>query len=345
MIQALNTSKTLSLCFLGNDWDIVVISFIHTGLRQDVLHQPFQLPLFGVEPNSDLEMKVRPLFKYIGSKYRSAEKIASYFPKRFKTYYEPFAGSLAVLGAIKPSSSVAGDIVKPLIDLWILAQRQPDKLLSSYEKNYNLYIKDRQTVYENIKESFNKNNNPYDFLFISRTCYGGVIRFRKDGYLSTPIGCHHPISPESLAQRMKVWSSIISNTCFFHSSFEDTIEKAGSGDLIYCDPPYSDTQKILYGAQSFSLNDLFQCLQKAKSRGAYIVLSIDGTKKSGSKKISFEFPDNLFFNNNYLSLGGSMLKRFSCEGLDMVDEFVSDRLLLSYDFKSLASKEGLLEAA
>jgi len=322
---------------------VTMISFVHKRLRANKLQNPFQLPLWREEPSSNSEVKVRPLFKYIGSKYRSAEKIASCFPPKIKTYYEPFAGSLAVLGAARPSSSVAGDIVKPLIDLWILAQRHPEKLLKSYTKNYNLFIKDRQNVYNKIKETFNRNNNPHDFLFISRTCYGGVIRFRRDGYLSTPIGCHSPIPPESLAKRLQIWSSIIPNTRFFHSSFEETIEKAGSGDLIYCDPPYFDTQKILYGAHSFSLHDLFQCLLNAKAKGAYIVLSIDGTKKSGSKDIPLVFPDSLFSKNSYLDLGGSMLKRFSREGLDMVDEVVSDRLLLSYDLQSLSNKGALLK--
>jgi len=35
--------------------------------------------------------------------------------------------------------------------------------------------------------------------FLCRACYGGVVRFRKaDGYMSTPVGIHDPILPESL---------------------------------------------------------------------------------------------------------------------------------------------------
>ena len=36
------------------------------------------------------------------------------------------------------------------------------------------------------------------------------------------------------------------------------MSKAQKGDLVYCDPPYSHTQSILYGAQSFSLERLFR---------------------------------------------------------------------------------------
>ena len=45
---------------------------------------------------------------------------------------------------------------------------------------------------------------------------------------------------------------------------------AKQGDLIYCDPPYKDTQTILYGARSFSLDFLFQQIQRCKDRGVYV---------------------------------------------------------------------------
>jgi DNA adenine methylase len=58
-------------------------------------------------------------------------------------------------------------------------------------------------VYEQIKASYNKSPNGADLLFLTRSCYGGVVRFRKaDGYMSTPCGIHNPISPQSFARRV-----------------------------------------------------------------------------------------------------------------------------------------------
>ncbi len=65
------------------------------------------------------------------------------------------------------------------------------------------------------------------------------------------------------------------------ADFEETLDRARRGDLVYCDPPYSCTQSILYGAQSFSLPRLFAAIERCKARGARVVLSIDGTKRSG----------------------------------------------------------------
>jgi len=58
---------------------------------------------------------------------------------------------------------------------------------------------------------------------------------------------------------------------------------AKEGDVCYLDPPYSDSQSIIYGAQSFNLSRLFSVIEHCKSRGVRIALSLDGTKKSGNQ--------------------------------------------------------------
>lgn len=271
----------------------------------------------------------QPLFKYIGNKYRSAEKISSLFPVEFDTYYEPFFGSGAVLGKLQPKKSVVSDTCKPLIELWRLVQRNPQSLLNSYTRNWESYCKDRQLAYDTAKDRFNQNPNPHDFLFVSRACYGGVIRFRRDGYLSTPMGPHRIISPTSFAARLRDWALLVRNTTFVHGDFSEIVAHARSNDVIYCDPPYVDTQKILYGAQDFDLIGMYRHLSAAKSRGAFVALSIDGIKRSGDKVVSILPPNSLFEVEMYLNLGGSMLKRFWRGGGDVLDEHVKDRLLLS----------------
>ncbi len=62
--------------------------------------------------------------------------------------------------------------------------------------------------------------------------------------------------------------------------YREAFSIARKGDVVYCDPPYSDSQGILYGAQDFRLNDLFTEIEKAKRKGVFVALSIDGTKKS-----------------------------------------------------------------
>lgn len=274
---------------------------------------------------------IQPLFKYIGNKYRSAARIVGSFPLSYGTYFEPFLGAGAVLGELRPWRAIVCDSCVPLIALWRLVKADPDSLINSYTANWIDYMADRQGAYDRAKNRFNDQPNPHDFLFISRACYGGIIRFRRDGHLSTPLGPHRIIDPKSFAKRLAQWRAIVQNTEFVCGDFAEITQLAAAGDLIYCDPPYVDAQKIIYGAQDFDLGRLFVELAVAKERGAFVALSIDGVKRSGGRVVPILPPANLFEVESYVSLGGSMLKRFWRDGGDVADEQVKDRLLLSHD--------------
>ena len=103
-----------------------------------------------------------------------------------------------------------------------------------------------------------------------------------------------------------------------------------SGDVVYCDPPYSHSQAILYGAQGFDLEELFRAVERAKARGAFVALSLDGSKKSGATDCAYDFPTTLFARQVPVNCGRSMLKRFQMEGKTLEGEVVTDRLLLTH---------------
>jgi DNA adenine methylase len=90
------------------------------------------------------------------------------------------------------------------------------------------------------------------------------------------------------------------------------------------------SQSILYGAQNFSLEELFAKIVQCKARGVRVALSIDGTKKSGDLICDVASPPGLFEREVMVNCGRSMLKRFQMEGRTLETEEVSDRLLLTY---------------
>ncbi len=190
---------------------------------------------------------------------------------------------------------------------------------------------DKVEVYEQIKASYNANPNGANLLFLCRSCYGGVVRFRQaDGYMSTPCGIHTPISPESFGRRVSEWRRRTAATQFLHADYEEVMMQAHAGDLVYCDPPYSHTQSILYGAQEFNLEHLLHVIENCKSRGVYVALSIDGTKRSGEMLCDLPIPQGLFEREAFVNCGRSMLKRFQMDGQTLEGEIVADRLLLTY---------------
>ncbi|HXX20094.1 MAG TPA: Dam family site-specific DNA-(adenine-N6)-methyltransferase [Candidatus Acidoferrum sp.] len=280
---------------------------------------------------------VRPftaqLLKWIGNKQRFAHEIVSYFPEQFNRYFEPFVGSGGVLATLSPKHATASDNFSPLIEIWQTLHDDPEQLKEWYRKRWHRMKQAGNKVrgYEEIKASYNRKPNGADLLFLCRSCYGGVVRFRQnDGYMSTPCGIHEPISPESFAERVDEWHQRTKGTTFLCLPYEDAMAKAKERDLVYCDPPYSHSQTILYGAQSFDLEHLFQVIADCKRRGVYVAVSIDGTKKSGSKLCELPIPATLFEREIFVHCGRSMLRRFQMDGQTLEEEVVADRLLLTY---------------
>lgn len=281
------------------------------------------------------------LLKWIGNKQRFAETIVSNMPDTFNNYYEPFLGSGAVLAELlyQDSSSLyphfshayASDVLPFLVEIFATVKDHPSALISYYRQEIMKYIDDPDSQYDIIKSRFNKDQNAFDFCLLTRTCYTGVIRFRKsDGYMSTPRGPHKPISPETFEKRAMLWSELIQKVDFRVESFENSMNRPSEGDLVYCDPPYTHSQNIIYGAQDFDIERLWTKIADCKQRGAKVMLSINGTRESNRKDISVAIPEGLFERELMVDCGTSMIDRLQSAGKGMDNEGVYDKLLLTW---------------
>ena len=288
--------------------------------------------LFKDAPHRYIQPFTPQLLKWVGNKQRFAHEIVGSFPEKFDRYYEPFLGSGGILATLAPVNAIASDTFSPLMEIWLTLKSNPKQLKKWYRERWeNAHGERKREGYEKIKASYNRTPNGADLLFLCRSCYGGVVRFRQaDGFMSTPCGVHEPITPESFDKRVDLWHERIHLADFTVMDFRDAMKKARKGDLIYCDPPYSHSQSILYGGQQFRLEKLLEEILECKSRGVYVALSIDGTKKSGEMNCDLPIPADLFEEEIFVNVGRSMLRRFQMEGQTLESEVVSDRLLLTY---------------
>jgi len=272
------------------------------------------------------------LLKWVGNKQKFAPYLVKQFPRNFGTYFEPFLGSGGVLATLAPERAIASDSFAPLVEIWNQLKSDPEGLVDWYRSRWNLIEQmGKVEAYEFVKANYNHKANGADLLFLSRVCYGGVVRFRKsDGFMSTPCGPHKPMHPKDFHSRVKIWHERTKGAEFKCADYAEIMKEAKSGDLVYCDPPYVHSQTILYGAQSFSLEHLLTVIEDCKSRGVMVALSIDGTKKSGNVLCGLPIPDGLFERELFVELGSSMLKRFQLADQTSEEHLVSDRLLLTY---------------
>ena len=165
------------------------------------------------------------------------------------TWYEPFMGSGVVGFNLAPKNAVFGDVNPYIIDFY--NQLKDKKITPSIVREY-LEIEgeklaktpaDKNSYYYEVRNRFNREHNPLDFLFLQRSNFNGMIRFSKNGY-NVPFGrkpnrFRPALITKIVNQVENVQSLILNNNWnFVCSDWESLVSKATADDFIYLDPPY-----------------------------------------------------------------------------------------------------------
>lgn len=260
----------------------------------------------------------QPVIKWSGSKRSQADEIIKYFPTNIDTYYEPFIGGGSMLmilmlnsDTIKVNHYICSDINKGLIDLWNIIKDKPQEVADHYEKLWNEMNSDdmrgdqsyKRSYYENVRERYNKEHDPLDFMFIDRTCFNGLIRYNSKGEFNSPYHLNrNGIRPNVLRTIISEWSDLLrmNDVRFNCNSYDNVLPDCN--DFIYLDPPYANTNGMYNG--DFDNNRFFNWLNNINCKWT---LSYDG--KSGNEDNTFEVPKHLYDEHYYLSSGNSSFKR------------------------------------
>lgn len=218
-----------------------------------------------------------PPIKSQGIKTKLVPWIQSIVPSDFNgTWIEPFMGTGAVAFNIAPRRAIlcdtnphlvnfysgiaSGEITPEVVKEYLI--REGEKLLSKGEDHYYL-----------VRDRFNSEHSPLDFLFVNRAGFNGMIRFNRKGGFNIPF-CR---KPQRFAQayitkitNQVSWASKLIQAkefTFKCQDFNKTIEEASSTDIIYCDPPYIGRHVDYYnGWDDAHEHELFNKLSNFKGR-------------------------------------------------------------------------------
>ena len=207
-------------------------------------------------------MKFQPVIKWSGSKRALSEEILKYFPKNIDTYYEPFCGGCSMLfqllnSDIKVKKYVCSDINADLIKFFIEVKENPETIYEEYKKRWLEMIsfdeiKKKQEYYNQIRSSYNKTKNIYDFIFLSRTSANGLIRYNSKGEFNAPFHLtRNGIQPETFKNIIYQWSNKLKekNVEFVNCNYLNIIPQ--KGDFLFLDPPYINTRGMYFGVINF----------------------------------------------------------------------------------------------
>lgn len=174
-------------------------------------------------------------------------------------WIEPFMGSGVVGFNVRPAIAIFADVNPHIINFYNAIKNGNITSVTAklfLEKEGALLTQHGEAHYYAIRERFNTNSDPLDFLFLSRACFNGVIRFNKKGRYNVPFG--H--KPERFAQayvtkitnQIKYVESAIHqyDWTFVCADFRAIVKEATERDFLYSDPPYIGRHTDYYNAWS-----------------------------------------------------------------------------------------------
>ena len=223
---------------------------------------------------------VEPFLRWAGGKRWLASKLAPLIKTRLSgTYFEPFLGSGAIFFAVAPDKAVLSDLNADLVGSFLAVAERPDELL---EEVRALPV-NAETYYElRAEEPLDPLQRAVRFVYLNRTCYGGIYRENKRGIFNTPYGggsrTPAPLWERDLIERC---SPLLGKDGITLSvrDFELSLNEAGEGDVVYCDPAYRAATREhfdRYGAVIFGWEDqvrLAAAARRASARGALVIVS------------------------------------------------------------------------
>lgn len=198
-------------------------------------------------------------------------------------WVEPFLGSGTVALNAAVDKVLAADCNPHMINFYrsIYQRKITAKDVREYlEQEGNLLSKLGEDHYYAVRDRFNKQAAALDFLFLSRACFNGVMRFNKKGGFNVPF-CRKPdrYRPALITKIVNQvdWASKAMARGDWEFRVQDwklTLSEVAEGDFVYCDPPYIGRHTDYYSQWSDeTAGELAWALKTLKTPFAYSMWS------------------------------------------------------------------------
>ncbi len=262
---------------------------------------------------------VEPAIKWSGSKRLVAPDLSSLIPPA-KRYIEPFLGGGAMLPFRQIDTAFVSDIIPELIELWKAIKNEPEKTANSYKIRWDRLQTEGHQVYYEVRDNFNQTKNAFDFLFLTRTCVNGLIRYNEKGEFNNSFHLTRPgIHPKRLAEIIAKWHHYVKKVDFLNIDYRETLQMADKNDFVFLDPPYGGT-KGRYTKTEFDVSAFYCELERLNHLGIKWVLTFDG--EAGERSYDYHLPNELYAHKLCIKTGNSPFTKMMRTTIDAVNESV-----------------------
>ena len=192
-----------------------------------------------------------------------------------RLYIEPFFGGGAAFAALKPKRALLSDVNEDLIRALRTIRTDHNQVSRAVHRFSNT-----EECYYEVRRSRprTKIGHAARFLYLNRTSWGGIQRFNQEGIFNVPFGN----SGRVICRKANLleFARLLRTARLECGDFEDRVTRAGPGDVVYADPPYTTIGEnngfLRYNEHLFSWSDqqrLARSARAAAHRGAFIVVS------------------------------------------------------------------------
>lgn len=237
--------------------------------------------------------------QYQGSKRNLAPVILRYFPQGIERLVEPFAGSAAISIAAAANGLAKrfwiNDLNRPLAELLRWIAEKPEELSAFYEMLWNQQHHDSITHYYQVRDEFNKTQDPRLFLYLLARCVKGAVRYNSEGLLNqSPDKRRQGTRPETMRKNILGVSRLLQGKAdFTFLDYKAVFTNVKETDLIYMDPPYQGVcgNRDARYYSGISHEGFIEALQVLESRNISFMVSYDGRR--GDKLFGKLLPGHL----------------------------------------------------
>ena len=234
-------------------------------------------------------------FRYAGGKFYARKLILAHMSMH-TIYIEPFAGGGSIFFA-KPKVELnqLNDIDEELINVYLIIRDNPQELIDflkkqpgqknripdkySREVSYGKPIPAIKELHGFFKNEYKPKNNLEKagrWFYLNRTSYSGIMNSQN---MYWGYGDKFSMQPKNWARNIIRTNRKLQGVKITNLDFEDVIDNAPDGALLFTDPPYFNADQDKFYQYYFSKEDhyrLAKCLRRNSDR-LKLFLTYDNT--------------------------------------------------------------------
>ncbi len=168
-------------------------------------------------------------------------------------------GSGVVAFNLKPQHALLYDLNPHIIEIYQGIQAgiiTPELVRSHLELEGSKLRSTEGAHYYTVRERFNHDFQPLDYLFLNRSCFNGLVRFNKKGKFNVPF-CKkpdrfRPAYVTKIVNQVKWVREVMEERDWqwVHGDWTAALGEAKATDYVYMDPPYIGRHADYYSSWS-----------------------------------------------------------------------------------------------